>query len=287
MASPLADLSWDAFTLKGSGAKPGDAVATWPNRGSTGTAHNAQAGAGSGTATYQETQAGLPYVNFAGSYFALRGPGIAWRFSGAADAGVTAVVVVKVPQQAGYAERLLELSHPDCTYAINLYRHQAESSLLFATLDASFTDYSAAVIVSNAFSSSSSFQIFTGVAAPSETRMYRDGELVGSTTGFTPHKDRTTTLNYLGLSCWGLGSVVPPLTADVHEISIWRRVLSDTELAQLHAQLASKWKLSATPAPATPGEWPEVRCNLRDLMMSCPLGKCPGFQSADAGEHQT
>jgi hypothetical protein len=244
-------LSWDAFTLKGSGAKPGDAVATWPNRGSTGTAHNAQAGAGSGTATYQETQAGLPYVNFAGSYFALQGPGIAWRFSGAADAGVTAVVVVKMPQEGSRMERIIDFSRPNCEHEISIGRPETWNGLGFSTFEASAYDNSAGVSFMDAFSGSS-FQIFTGVSAATSTSMYRDGQLMGSTDGFTPRSDRTTTVNYLGLSCWGVGTADAPLAADVHEISIWRRVLSDTELARLHAHLASKWKLSATPAPVAP-----------------------------------
>jgi hypothetical protein len=260
---PPRDFSWDASVLKELGATAGSAITVWPNAGSAGAVYNAQAGTGSSTAHYQETAAGMPFVNFEQSYFELQGPGIAWRYSGGADAGVTTVAVVKMPRQAGYCERVFEFSHPDCTHAINMYRGET-TLMLFATLDASFTDYSAAVILEDAIPGSK-VQIFTGVASSTQTWMYRDGQLVGTASGFTPHTDRTTTLNYLGLSCWGVGSVVPMLTAVVHEISIWRRVLSHAELAQLHAQLAAKWGLAVSLAPPPP---PPKKCALLAFAVS-------------------
>jgi hypothetical protein len=256
---PPRDFSWDASVLKELGATAGSAITVWPNAGSAGAEYDAQAGAGSGTATYQETPAGMPYVSFAQSYFELQASGIAWRYSGSADAGATIVVVLKMPQQGGRMERIFDFSRPGCQYEITMARRENWNWLGFSAFEASAYDNSAYVDSPDVFSGSS-FQVFTGVSAATSIRLYKDGQLMGTVAGFTRRSDRTTTLNYLGLSCLGVGTWDAPLTAAVHEISIWRRVLSHAELAQLHAQLAAKWGIGMSLAPLPPSPPVPLKC---------------------------
>jgi hypothetical protein len=235
------DFCWDAFTLFKEGTQAGATITSWPNTGTAGSPYDAKAGA-AGTVTYQETPAGLPYAAFAQSYFTLPGPGIDWKFSGGAGAGVTIIAVVAMQQQGGRFERIVEFCRPGCQHAIAMMRPERHNEFFFSAFEADAWDNCAAVRFMDAYSGGGGFQVFTGVCTATEARVYRDGKLMGSASGFPPRSDRTTTFNNLGLPGWGAGIDVP-LTAQVQEISVWRRALGGEELAAAHRQLAEKWAI--------------------------------------------
>ena len=239
MSAAVPDFCWDALTLFREGTKAGATITSWPNSGSAGAAYDAKAGA-AGAVTYQETATGRPYAAFAQSYFTLPGPGIDWKFSGAADAGVTIAAVVNMKEEGGRFERIVEFCRPGCQFAIALMRPERHNEFFFSAFEADAWDNSAAVRFMDAYKGC--FQIFTCVCSATEAQVYRDGQLMGAASGFPPRSDRTTTFNNLGLPGWGAGIDVP-LTAQVQEISVWRRVLGGEELEAVHRRLADKWAI--------------------------------------------
>ena len=92
--------------------------------------------------------------------------------------------------------------------------------------------------------------MLSGITGPTDVRLYADGMLESSSSGLAARLDRNTSLNYLGRSCQGTASAGAAwLSAQVHQLSIWRRVLSAEQLAQVHMELGRKWGVAVTLAP--------------------------------------
>ena len=232
------------------GMASGSTVTSWPNGGSAGGAFNATAPAGSNTTRFYSPAAERPYVQFARSYLALQGGPIRWSFSGP-GAGVTAVAVVKMPQRAQDFERIFDFSAPGCKNAITMYRPDTSNTCSFQTSNIDVYDSRGTTSLHDYAFDGSRFQVFTAVAGPTDVRLYKDGLLGSSATGYAARLDRNTSANYLGLSCWGAGVLPnePWLSAHVYQLSIWRRVLSAEQLAQVHMELGRKWGIAVTLAP--------------------------------------
>jgi hypothetical protein len=114
---------------------------------------------------------------------------------------VTIVAVVKMPQLGGRFERIVDFSMPGCQYAIMMTRVRYANQFSFGPFNADPLDNSANVEIDDAYNGSR-FQIFTEVSSATHTRVYSDGELVGSASGFLPRTDRITTTNYLVTPAW-------------------------------------------------------------------------------------
>ncbi len=255
----MPDLQFDATTLKQAGLAVGATIATWANSGALGSAHAATALSGAGATSYGETPQGRPYANFTWSFLSLQGPGIAWTYSGGAhNAGATLVAVLKMPPPGFGNERVMDFhAATNCEYLISMRRVYGNSLLFEARQQSDYNDNrdssagGAGAWATDGIAGSR-FQIFTGVSGPTYARTYADGALVGSISGMPPRSDRVTTSGYLGGSCWGSVFSEPRLTAQVHEVLVWRSALSKSQLNQLHMQLAGKWGLGLAVVPSPP-----------------------------------
>ena len=217
----------------------GSAVPTWVNRGSMGTMYNA---AGFGAPKMGEAQS-YKHIEFrraSENYFQVPQLPMNWFQQGGAYRGVTVVVVarfVDAPTVRNW-ERLIDFGIGANNNNLILCRYGAwdelhgdirnggetfEANMQFPPFDSSFRAFILNV---------------TNSASGGTVTVYHNDLTQKASTAFKdPIANRTTTTNFIGKSNWG----DPLLNADVRQVTMYDRSLSDAEMGTVLANLKQKW----------------------------------------------
>jgi hypothetical protein len=235
------------------------AIATWSNNGTDGTLRHA-VGSNSPTLTSDANGYMVSFNRASSQHFSIGN--LEFDQFRSTDGtpinknGLTIFIVARMPTtNAGASERLFDFGTGQGANNIIVFRASATNNIAIAILTGSTNN--GQVVFNNAFDGG--FHVYTvviqnGTSVTISLSVDNQAITYGITNDVTPNANignRTTTLNYIGRSNWGI--VDAYLTGDIRELLVFREVIDNTTISRMNNYLMYKWGIRAFMPPVTSG----------------------------------